>query len=333
LGVDWNNNGLLHNWGDVILKIWIDIVNSPQVLFFKPIIDRLSRNHEIIITARKHSQTTDLLDMYKIDYTVIGKHAGKSKIKKALAWFRRIYDMYTFAKNKNIDCAVVHQSPYCMFPSYLLGIKKRIFIFDNETAFFQNLISMPFCTAAVCPEAIPIQRMFFRRLTKYPGIKESIYIKKVKVKTEKYILMRPEPWSAAYYSGGTEILVPIIDDLMNKWKIVLIPRDDNQRKFYSERFGNNIRIPKKMIPAAQLIGKSSMVIGAGGSMNREAVVLGVPVISTYNGKLLAVDQWLIKEGLMFHSNNISAKFVKQCIKNHKKADFKSGIDIILEVIL
>ena len=239
--------------------------------------------------------------------------------------------MHKFSRNKDIDCAIVHQSPYCMFPAWLLGIKKRIFIFDNETAFVQNLVSIPFCTVAVCPEALNIKRIFFKKLIHYPGIKESIYIKKTSVGYKKYILMRPEPWSAAYYSAK-EILVPIINNLLHDWKIVLIPRDDVQRKFYTEKFGDKIIIPKKMIPASKLIGESLMVIGAGGSMNREAVVLGVPVISTYNGKLLAVDKWLIKKGLMHHNNNIDSKYVKECIKKHKRAKFKSGIDTILEVI-
>jgi len=313
-------------------RIWIDIVNSPQVLFFKPIIDKLEKDNEVIVTARKHSQTTDLLDMYKIKYTVIGEHAGKSKIKKALTLFKRVKDMYKFAKERKFDCSVVHQSPYCMFPSWLLGIKKRIFIFDNETAVMQNMVSMPFCTHATCPEAISDKRIFFKKLIKYPGLKESVYIVKHKVKKENYVLMRPEPWSAAYYHGGEDVLVPIIEKLLNDWKIVLIPRDDKQRKFYSEKFGVKITIPTKMIPANELIGKSAIVIGAGGSMNREAVVLGVPVISTYKGKLLAVDRWLIKEGLMYHTSDIDSEFVKKCIKNHKKADFDSALDKLVELI-
>lgn len=312
------------------MKVWIDIVNSPQVPFFKPIIERLEKNNEVIITARKHSQTLDLLDMYKLKYTVIGEHAGKSKVRKALAFFKRIRDMYNFGKGKDIDVAVVHQSPYCLFPAWLLGIRKRIFIFDNETAKLQNMVAIPFSTHATCPEAIPAKRMFGKKLIKYPGIKESVYMKKAKVKFKGYILMRPEPWSAAYYNAGEDVLVPIIEKLSD-WKIVLIPRDDKQRKFYSEKFPN-LTIPTKMIPAAELIGKSAIVIGAGGSMNREAVVLGVPVISTYKGHLLAVDHWLIKKGLMYHTSDIDSEFVKMCIKNHKKANFDSALDKLVELI-
>lgn len=313
-------------------KILIDIVNSPQVLFFQPIIERLKKDHEIVITARKHAQTIDLLDMYKLKYTVIGEHAGKSMIKKALAFFRRTFDMYNFAKGKNFDVAVVHQSPYCMFPAWLLGIKKRIFIFDNETAAIQNMVSIPFCTHAICPEAISIKRLFFKRLMKYPGIKESVYIKKSKFKKENYILMRPEQFSAAYYSGEENVLVPVIRELISDWKIVLIPRNDKQRKYYHKIFGNKITMPTKMVPASELISKSSIVIGAGGSMNREAVVLGVPVISTYRGKLLEVDQWLIKKGLMHYSDKIDSTYVKNCIAHQKKTRFRSALKNITELI-
>lgn len=327
-----NNNIILHHRGDVVLKIWIDIVNSPQVLFFKPIIDSLSNKHKLFITARKHSQTLELLDMYKIKYTVIGEHAGKSKIKKAVAFFERIKDMYFFAKNKNIDCAIVHQSPYCMFPAWILNIKKRVFIFDNETAKIQNLVSMPFATHLVCPEAIQKKNMYFKKLIKYPGIKESVYIKNIKYKKENYILMRPEPWSAAYYHGKEDVLGSIINKLYKKWKIILIPRDEKQKKYYIENYGSKIFIPKKVISPEKLIGKASVVIGAGGSMNREAVVLGVPVISTYNGRLLSVDKWLINKGLMYHSKNFDNSMIQKVIKNHKRANFESGLKKILEVI-
>jgi len=45
------------------------------------------------------------------------------------------------------------------------------------------------------------------------------------------------------------------------------------------------------------------MVGAGGTMNREALALGTPAISTYPGKLLAVTKWLIDLGVLYHSTN------------------------------
>jgi len=314
------------------MKIWIDITNSPHVLFFKPIIDELKKDNEIIITTREHAQTVDLLKMYGIEYTIVGEHAGRSKFKKAFELFARMNNLYKFVKNKKPDVVVVHQSPYAIIPALLLGVKKRIFIFDNETAFFQNMMAIPFSTHALCPEALTSKRMFLKKLTKYSGIKESVYITKPNVKQHKQILMRPEPWSAAYYHEGEDVLGPIIESLYNKWKIVLLPRDKKQKEYYAKKFRNKVVIPEKVNDGAELICSSSIVIGAGGTMNREAVVLGVPVISTYKGKLLAVDRWLIKEGLMHHNQNITPEFVENCIKKHKTTKFKSALRDILGVI-
>jgi predicted glycosyltransferase len=314
------------------MKIWFDITNSPHVLFFKPIIDVLKKDNEIIITTRKHSQTIDLLKLYDMKYDVIGEHAGKSKIKKLFEYFSRMKRLYYYAKDKNIDTVVVHQSPYSMMPAFFLGIKKKVFIFDNETAQFQNMLAIPFATHVLCPEAITKKRIYFKKLIKYPGIKESVYVKKTPSKIKKQIIMRPEPWSASYYSGKKDILTPIINGLYDKWKIILLPRDQKQKEYYNKKFGKKVVIPKKISDGPKLISESSIVIGAGGTMNREAVALGVPVISTYNGKVLAVDRWLIDKKLMYHYDVVTSETVEKCILNHKKASFKSGLKRILEVI-
>jgi uncharacterized protein len=42
------------------------------------------------------------------------------------------------------------------------------------------------------------------------------------------------------------------------------------------------------------------VVSAGGTMNREAVALGTPVWTTFEGRLGAVDEQLIAEGRLRH---------------------------------
>ena len=55
-------------------------------------------------------------------------------------------------------------------------------------------------------------------------------------------------------------------------------------------------MPARAIDAQSLIAFADLVISAGGTMNREAVALGTPVWTTFEGRLGAVDERLIAEG-------------------------------------
>jgi uncharacterized protein len=50
------------------------------------------------------------------------------------------------------------------------------------------------------------------------------------------------------------------------------------------------------VAAPSLIAYADVVVSAGGTMNREAVALGTPVWTTFEGRLGAVDERLIAEG-------------------------------------
>ena len=54
--------------------------------------------------------------------------------------------------------------------------------------------------------------------------------------------------------------------------------------------------PEQAIDAQSLVAYSDLVVSAGGTMNREAVALGVPVYTTFAGRLGAVDSALVDEG-------------------------------------
>src|ERR687893_1015657 len=57
--------------------VWIDLTNSPHVLFFRPILRRLTEaGIETVVTARDFAQTLGLLELYGIPHTVIGRHGG-----------------------------------------------------------------------------------------------------------------------------------------------------------------------------------------------------------------------------------------------------------------
>jgi predicted glycosyltransferase len=84
-------------------------------------------------------------------------------------------------------------------------------------------------------------------------------------------------------------------------KILLLPRNKRQeielRSAWFEQIAlGNFLIPEHAEDGLNLIWNSDLVISGGGTMNREAAALGVPVYSIFRGKIVPVDRYLAGQG-------------------------------------
>ncbi len=299
-------------------KIWFDLSNSPHVLFFKPFIRELSRRKiKHVVTAREQEQLLELLHLFDIEYRIVGKYGGKNLLSKMMRMFERIFLLWLFAIKEKPNAVVVHQSFYGILAGFLAGVPKRIYIFDNEKAWIQNLLAIPFATHVVCPEVIPLKRMFMKKLLKYEGIKEMVYLGNFKPKgkeiatlfkelgiskNKKLLIFRPEPYTAHYYSSNKNLTLTLIRTFVDtgRWQVIIVPRDDKQREVYKKKYGKekDVFVLERVVDLPSLIYYSDAVVSAGGTVAREAVVLGKHAASIFEGSTLAVDRWLSKNRLL-----------------------------------
>src|SRR5207253_5917924 len=77
---------------------------------------------------------------------------------------------------------------------------------------------------------------------------------------------------------------------------IVLPRTGDQREFVGSLALPSLIVPERAVDAQSLIALADLVVSAGGTMNREAAALGVPVYTTYGGRLGGVDEALIREG-------------------------------------
>ena len=77
---------------------------------------------------------------------------------------------------------------------------------------------------------------------------------------------------------------------------VVLPRTEEQREYVCSLALPSVIVPERAVDAQSLIALSDVVVSAGGTMNREAAALGVPVYTTYGGRLGGVDEELIRQG-------------------------------------
>jgi predicted glycosyltransferase len=295
-------------------KIWIDLDNSPHVPFFVPIIEELrKRNYSVVVTARDCFQVRELADLFHLNYKLIGHHSGKSKLRKVAGLCFRALELIPTILREKPDLAVSHcsrsqliASTFCRIPSFFLG--------DYEFATAWVFI---YPTWHMRPEVIPdrtLPRSPSRNL-KYPGIKEDVYVPRFVPdpsirshlglqEQDVVVTMRPPAREAHYHNPQSDELFDAAVEFLSKrpeLKLVVLPRNEEQATWLRERWpalfsDGKMRIPEKIVDGLNLIWHSDFVISGGGTMNREAASLNVPVYSVFRGKIGAVDQYLSMTG-------------------------------------
>lgn len=297
------------------MRIWIDITNSPQVLFFRPLIGLLqARGHDVAVTAREYAQTLELLSDGGIEHTVVGPaHGGGSALGKARALGARLVALRSFARRQGFELALAHASHELALTARSLGIPSA-YAFDYEFARLQHTLGCSAATRIVVPDAIPDDRLNRLRaappkLRRYPGIKEEYYLSGFVAdagvltslgvdRSRILVVVRTPPDVSVYHRHGNPLFADVLQRLGADREVqaVVLPRTAEQRAAIAALELPSLVVPPRAIDAASLVAHADLVVSAGGTMNREAVALGVPVYTVFAGKLGAVDAALEREG-------------------------------------
>jgi hypothetical protein len=290
------------------MRIWIDVTNSPHVVVMRPLIAELeSRGHAVEVTARDFAQTLGLLRRYGIEHTAIGRHRGAGLGAKAIGLAARSAELTRWARGRSFDLAIGHGSNDIGVAAALLRIPSST-MFDYEYATVQHNINCRLARAIVVPDAIPPERLYRYgargKIRSYPGLKEEYYLADFEPDTaaladlgldqsEPIAVVRTPPEVSLYHRFENDLFAQVLARLRGTQTVVL-PRTDEQRA-QVEQLGGLI-VPDHAVDAQSLVAFADLVVSAGGTMNREAVALGTPVYTVFEGRIGAVDERLIAEG-------------------------------------
>jgi hypothetical protein len=341
-------------------RIWIDCTNSPHVVIFRPLVAEMERRgHEVVITARDFAQTVGLLERYGMPYTLIGEHRGRRVASKVLGVWSRGRALARWAREQDgsraahvgrpFDLAVSHGSNDLPLAARLLGIP-HVTMFDYEHAALMHHFNVRLSARVIVPEYIPAASLGRyglkpRQLSQYPGLKEEYYLSdfepdpavldELSLDPAKVIVtLRTPPSLAAYHRGVTNELFPAIvknlaarDDVQQ----VILPRTPDQREELLAMTIPNARIPERAIDAQSLVHFSDLVVSAGGTINREAVALGTPAYTIFEGRMGAVDEALISQDRLRRVRRaedlVATK--KAPVEGRVKRDVGVWVDLIL----
>lgn len=301
------------------MKIWIDLANAPHVAFFQPIIRELElRGHVITLSLRDFNQTVEIASLQGLEGTVIGKHGGNSSLGKVLNLFARSSSLAVFGREHKVDVAVSHNSYTQTIAGRLIGARVvTIMDYEGQPA---NHIAFRLAHRVIVPTAFP-QRALRRfgcpehRVVRYDGFKEQVYLSDFQPQPgffrelvracrleenwapENHILVtvRTPASMAAYHHFKNLLFEKLLEmlDSRSDLTVVLLPRTPDQRSYYAGRYPH-LHIPSTPMSGNDLVYHSDLVVSAGGTMNREAAILGTPVCTIFAGELPAVDRRLIE---------------------------------------
>jgi hypothetical protein len=218
-----------------------------------------------------------------------------------------------WAKGRDFDIALAHGSHELTMTARRLGIPSST-TFDYEFAWLQHQLGCRAATRVVVPESIPPERLAGYgatppKLVQYPGLKEEYYLSDFEPDPHVFdrfqidaarvlVVLRPPPDVSLYHRHSNPLFPQTVDFLGRHEDVhaVVLPRTEEQREYVRGLELPSLILPERAVDAQSLIAYSDLVVSAGGTMNREAAALGVPVYTTYGGRLGGVDEELIREG-------------------------------------
>ncbi len=301
------------------MRVWIDLTNSPHVLVMRPVIECLRADgHDVRVTARDFAQTIELCERWGIAHTAIGHHRGERLGAKAVGLVSRSGALVRWARRDSLtagqgfDVALGHGSNDVSVAAALLRIPSAT-MFDYEWATVQHTINCRLARAVVVPDAIPPERLArygaVGKIHAYPGLKEEYYLADFEPDTavleelaldpaRPIVVVRTPPEVSLYHRFENDLFANVLERLRTAAaeqgvQPVVLPRVASQRAELRRVPG--FIVPEHAVDAQSLIALADLVISAGGTMNREAVALGTPVYTTFQGRLGAVDERLIAE--------------------------------------
>ena len=300
------------------LKVWFDVLTPKQLLFFEPMIRRLSEKNKIMTTTRDYREATGLARVRGVRMRVVGRHGGGSLVGKLRASAHRIVDLTEIASRFKPDLTVSFCSPEASRVAFGLGVRHVGFGNVPHYAAMMKL-SVPMLDRLLVPKHIP-KREFARfgipvpNIVQYNAMDEYVIVKnssgrprplRLRLKKDKTILFRPHETQAAYASGvsfNTTGAVKAIAESFPEYNVVVLGRYIEQIRDLKRELGNKAVVLDKVVDSEAIFAVTDVFVGSGGTMTSEAVMRGVPTIS-YEGIPNADERYLVGKGLVSRCND------------------------------
>ena len=291
------------------------MANSPHPAVFTPVARRLTeRGAEVVVTVRDHAQTLELTRARWPEAEVLGTPSPAGKLAKLASMARRTADCRRWARRHRPDVALSHNSYAQLTAARMLGVPAVTAMdYEHQPA---NHLAFRCARRVLLPEAVPSAQAHKQgaksaKVVRYPGLKEYLDLADFRPDPailaslgicrqpgEAVVVARSAPAGSAYHSGDNPQFIQGLRELAAQKHVhcVVLARYESQRNAIESLNLPNCVVPKSAVDGRSLLYAADLFIGAGGTMTREAALLGVPTLSIFAGRPAAVDIWLERQG-------------------------------------
>lgn len=306
-------------------RYWLDIDNPPQAQYLSPIARSLrDKGHAVLVTSRNDRATLGVLANRGESATPVGGAFGKTSLSKVAGTFERATSLRKLVRREfGQPDAVISTSRSGVIAAKLLR-SPSFTVLDYEGA--ELGIFRRFGTILLHPSVVPAERFAERgfpteRLMRFSGMKEDLTFSDLDTDrsspaelpqprdlSRPAILVRPPSETSHYRADQSVRVLELVLDYLadrNDLQVVFVPRQAEQSRLLVEREWKVAPVViTHPIPLVELLGAVDFVVTGGGTMLREAVWLGLPAVTIFQGEMPAVDRWLESEGAI---ERVSAK--------------------------
>ncbi|MEM2824421.1 MAG: DUF354 domain-containing protein [Thermofilaceae archaeon] len=275
------------------MRVWLDALTPKQGRLTACLALSLGeRGFEVLVTCREHECTRATIEMYGLHPAIVGTYGGETRLGKLIADAERVAALAHTISRLEPSALVAYPNPSASRVAFGLGIP-YIALNDTPHAEAANRLSLPLASALVASEALkgefekylaPDARVFH-----YRGVDEALWVKRFKprgstvaelgLERRKYVVVRPEEYKAAYYSWGGWAWLELCETLRRRGlQVVVLPRYEEQRAAAAER---GYITPVGCVDGLELAYHALAAVTGGGTMAREAALLGVPSFYTF----------------------------------------------------
>jgi len=270
--------------------VWLDTVTPKISIAIHSLLPTLhKKGYSTLVTAKKQTQTTDLLDALKVPYYKIGDYGETPKEKLVAEQKRTLEFVELFDKVGTPKVLWTHGDVSAIRTAF--GLKIPI-VYANDTVFAYHVakLAAPLVDWLVTPKCFGKSWTKFgiskNRIVQYDGLEEvawldtkfekPAFLEELKNK-KPTILFRDAEYQASYCGEVKVDAQKLLQELTKLGKVVYLPRYEEEKQRLVDL--NNIWTPPRPVLTAQLLPYIDLMVGSGGTACRETALAGIPTIN------------------------------------------------------
>ena len=288
-----------------MVDVWLDAVTPKDSLLIYSLLPLLrKKGYETVVTAKRQTQTTDILELLSIDYTCVGEYGETLKEKLAAEQNRTLQFLDLFDKVGLPKVLWTHGDVSAIRTAFGLQIP---IVYSNDTPHAVHVARLvcPLVNCLVAPIAFGKSWSKFgiskSKIALYDGVEEIAWLLEHRFEQPKFleelaekervVLFRNVEYKASYCKDVKVDVWRLLKELSKMATVVYLPRYEEEKKRLKDI--DNIWIPPKPVLTAQLIPYADITVGSGGTICRETALMGIPTINFHFWDAIA--RYLVKK--------------------------------------